>query len=79
MYEGGKSQTKEGKHIKWYYWAWKHRNMVLSQKSREALKISKSTLFIHPKLKPPRAFLPTLGGIKRTQGFWFWMSKKGTF
>ena len=32
IYEGGKSQTKEGKHIKWYYWAWKHRNMVLSQK-----------------------------------------------
>ena len=32
IYEGGKSQTKEGKHIKWYYWAWKHRNMVLSKK-----------------------------------------------
>ena len=42
-------------------------------------KKSKSTLFIHPKLKPPRAFLPTLGGIKRTRGFWFWMSEKGTF
>ena len=44
-YEGGKSQTKEGKHIKWYYWAWKHRNMVLSKKIERRQKIKNNPLY----------------------------------